>query len=789
MLGCQFFGRQGAGPAKPAAGQPTKRGAGAHAAIGQDRPAAKDAPAELLPQLAAALADSGWVRAANVDLLDRAAWRWKHPALEAVCGPESHAALAAALSANNRVVAANAAIMQVRAGAAAPAIHVVVAAVKDRSGPLPLRCAAAEALGRAATGEVKPLLLENAVQAAAPSAAYAAELQAELILALARQIHPASDPEFFQYLYAAAPVRAAGAPQATRQAAVVSPHVEVRSAAVAAWSGRAVALPPPLLARASDDDPRVRLLVVRLVGICGEPRAVEILQPALADGDLNVKLAAIAALGQLRGEGHAAAAKSLLLPLAGNPLGGERIRSEAVRALGALGDEQAVRAAAEDRSWRVRQAAAQALGDLPPSRRTQLAPALIADPSPMVQTQAIAIVGGWPLDEAVPLLLQALEQRSAAARKAAAEQLSRRWPDAQIFAPLAPPAVRQETLARLKEDWERSARTRDAGGGPSDSHVPASPTADPALLARARRLLLKLQTGGTTGDLQAVAQQLRSLGPELVAVAQSVPLEQPLPEALFSDLLPKLGEEYAALDRLQRGTADERRQALQFLSERGRSMPLPPLAARRLLELVLPQRDPQVWRGALAAVVLSGSPAAIRLATAGASHPDADIRRRSCEHLACFPDPRQAQVLLACAADTDPQVVRAALAALERGGQLPDAAPLDRLLAADDGLLRLAAARTLARLGAPQGWLALERLSFDANPEIRRHVAMALGELADPAGTDILIRLLDDRPAVQRAALQSLPLATGVELSAAEGSRPHSLAAQWKAWRAGQNHP
>jgi hypothetical protein len=106
------------------------------------------------------------------------------------------------------------------------------------------------------------------------------------------------------------------------------------------------------------------------------------------------------------------------------------------------------------------------------------------------------------------------------------------------------------------------------------------------------------------------------------------------------------------------------------------------------------------------------------------------------------------------------------------------------------------AAVALTRLGDPSGPDALERLAYSSDDAVRLQVAAAMGELARAEFLPALIRFLDDRQSIRRAALESLPRVAGRDVAeeasgGARGANGHvldfaqriDLWKQWYAWR------
>ena len=168
-------------------------------------------------------------------------------------------------------------------------------------------------------------------------AGYVPELHAELLYALARQEDAADDPRF--------------------TSAAASPAIEVRLAALECWAqGRTGELP---LEVEDCADPRERVRVAALAALVArqDPQALEYARRALLDTSLDVKLAAITALGRVSDEAARADLEKLLTS------NSEIMRGTAVAALGQRGARDVVLHAGHDRSWRVSPRGGRATGD------------------------------------------------------------------------------------------------------------------------------------------------------------------------------------------------------------------------------------------------------------------------------------------------------------------------------------------------------------------------------------------------------------------------------------------
>ncbi len=276
---------------------------------------------------------------------------------------------------------------------------------------------------------------------------------------------------------------------------------------------------------------------------------------------------------------------------------------------------------------------------------------------------------------------------------------------------------------------------------------------------------------------------------------------RPLPDRIYSEVLPAVSPEFATIQRLTSTDLSERRQAADAIKTEtfklGTSVAaqkrLGDLALERVVDLTIRESDSLVWSSIFAALADDDREPATRLAFAGLSHPAPEVRRRACEHLAMHPDPDHASLLAKSLADVNPTVVESAVRAMGRLPSIEDPQPLESVLGADDHALRVEAAAALARFGYPSGIAALERLGYDAAPKVRRLAALAMGRAADRSFVPVLIHLLDDRPEVSRAALESLPHAAGRDLlpaaTLAENSQPNPIQ-RWKDWyRTGFSSP
>jgi HEAT repeat protein len=852
MVGCQFSDRLAdslPGSADIAAGESVAASPSSQQQAATDASAGAETPTASQDDVRPVLAQATWfVRLPDRDAAPPSrAPRWRHPGLEDLLSrpPGFQPDFAHWLDDPDPTVAGNAAIAQARLGFDRGAAR-LAATVRRPELKLAMRRAAVEALGELpapqSVPELRTLLAQYGGQARrSGGVSDRPELHAELL-------------ETFSHL----------APADSRPllaVAVRSSSVSVRLAAVRAWPvDRGGPLPKEVTAACCDSNPRVRAAAMSLIAAQRPENAHVLIQRGLTDEDTTVRLAAVAGLGQLADPPARKVAVGLLTSR------NEITRTAAVAALAKMdaGDELA--AAAEDKSSRVRRAVATSLGHTPAAAGQEVALRMVQDPNRSVARTMIEAVAQWPLDRAGPVLLAGLTSRSSSVRHAAAEQLASRWPPAAEFTTDELASRKAGLLQSLNDRWTASVASSPATLTHEEArHRPAVPQ---AMAASQTATSDCLDAPGLYRDVEADLRVLanRSSSPSdqeravraLVAHGQSLPgpletivgdTKQPLPAAVYRQVLPRIDASFEALARLESPDLDQRRKAARSLVDETRDGPLPGLALRRLETLVIPEADASIWWNVELALASDPRPAAVRIHLAALSHPGPEVRRRACRYLAHQRDPRHAAVLFATLDDPSPVVVLAAVVALghlgaqETAGRaspspvtgtqvaqssldtLPDldrhvstaiairpletnrgdlsdarAEERDRQREALEGLLlrrdpwlRLAVAETLTKRGYPSGPAALERLAYDGDPQIRRQVAEKMGQkmgrLSRRTFVATLVRLLDDRHDVRKMALASLQKIVPQEIDVAPDGSTRTFDQQisrWKRWYADQ---
>ena len=196
-------------------------------------------------------------------------------------------------------------------------------------------------------------LLDDYGNASAPG--YLPELHAELLRNLARHVD-ASASRFFAE-------------------ALVAKNADVRQAGLYAYTiSRTGILPARAVELRKDTNPRVRSATLACLAARQHPQALEYAEAALTDFHLDVRLAAVHALGDLGGD---KARTDLQRLLTHEP---ETIRAGAILALAAAGDDVTVFASANDPSWQVPPQHGAGIGLFPDAARRNDCPT-IADGS------------------------------------------------------------------------------------------------------------------------------------------------------------------------------------------------------------------------------------------------------------------------------------------------------------------------------------------------------------------------------------------------------------------------
>lgn len=528
----------------------------------------------------------------------------------------------------------------------------------------------------------------------------------------------------------------------------------------------------PLIGKVQDAVPEVRKVTARALGELGDLRAASALMLALQDASPEVRLEAVAALGSLRSDEAVSAITPLLAapevsegaigfyPGRGQPVtgvGSAEVRASALRALGEIGSEAAIKAlltalGKDDPSAArspVRDAlaaagkpaaaalvgyisgspsangaagAALALGAL--REKSGEVPVIRAMQRGVVPTRfglrALAQIGS---PSALPTVLEMLDEPDPGTRKEAIRAAIALLDPAQIDGrPVDPASALLRDAATPIDEKIELARLLGRTGAPR-AEVALLPLLAAKPLAL-RLAVLEAIAGLTRGSAALDAALEKALEDESAEVRQraAAALARVGRPAIASELLRRLTES-AEQDRGALGVA-----LSGVLSRVDAS--LAPALVSRVREAIA--TAPEAARDALIEGLgrMRASEAGTALARIGGG--SIDDRRKAAEALAGHPEREEA--LRALAADADPSV-------------------------------RANAAWSLGAIGARGSAVALARLTADPDVAVAGSAAAALGRVAERAGDAALaagplcVALRDPRPYVRANALEGLSLA------------------------------
>ncbi len=414
-----------------------------------------------------------------------------------------------------------------------------------------------------------------------------------------------------------------------------------------------------------------------------------------------------------------------------------------------------------DRSWRVRRAVAEGLKRLPPQQARPLALRLLQDISPLVQEAVVESIAAWPPEVSVPVWCRALESNVYSVRAAARERLHKYIPAARAFSLTASLEQRRRLARELLQKWQTDHHRKEGKKTPADRDVgQALPGPVPDAVGQRLAALLQRDPGAHIASHDhatwlAALQEHRDVLP--LWLEQQLLAGRDIQAALRGEVLEILGGPFRVLARWERASVSERRLLARQLRSLAATKRLGPVVHYVLADRLRREKDPLVWQAALQALGHEESTWAIQIARLGTQHADPEVRRQACLYLRDHPRPEHYPWLAERGQDDQTPVVLAAAEALGRCEHPQAPKALQRLLLAPQGSVQVAAARALARHHPEAGRRALERLCWHRQWQVRRQAALALAELGHRESVPVLLRLLDDVPAVRQAALQGLP--------------------------------
>jgi cellulose synthase operon protein C len=629
------------------------------------------------------------------------------------------------------------------------------------------------------------------------------------VVALGRVL---GDPDPHVRLAAAAAMGASGMSEAVSPLLghLDDPAAEVREEVARALGrvgdARAVV---PLIGKVQDSVPEVRRTVARALGELGDVRASSALMLALLDASAEVRLSAVTALGQLRSEEAVTTIAPLVeadpsadpssgyypggRPPGASGVGTGEVRSAALRALGRIGSDAAVKVLV-----------AALVKDDPSAPRSPVRDALAAA-GKRAAAASIALLGGSPQGNAgagAALVLGALHDKDGVPAVVHAMQrgaVPLRW-GLEALAQIGSPAALPPVLEVL-DDPDPAAR-KEAIRAAYALLDPAHPDGRPIDPARAA-----LADAATPIDEKI--ELCRMLGRTGAARAQEIllPLVKARPAALRLAVIEALGTLHAGsaatdkalVEALDDEAPEVRLKAATALARVGGALAAPLLLDRLT---VAAEQD----RGALG-IALSGALAragepgqkdasaalAERVRDAVAASPEA-ARDALIEGLGRMraPEAGSALATLGGSSIDDRRKVAEALA-----GHPEAAAALVKLTADADPGVRANAVWSLGATGKKEHIAIVEKLVKDPDAAVAGNAAGALGRIAereagsaDQAAAALCPALADERPYVRANAITGLSLAgarceagTVRDVLARDPSEAVRLAAADALWR------
>ncbi|MBK8254748.1 MAG: HEAT repeat domain-containing protein [Polyangiaceae bacterium] len=526
----------------------------------------------------------------------------------------------------------------------------------------------------------------------------------------------------------------------------------------------------PLIGKVQDSVPEVRKTVSRALGDLADTRATSALMLALTDASMDVRLSAVEALGKIRSDEATPAVTALLEardttdpnmyayrggPIAAAPtVGASEVRDAAIRALGRIGSDAAVKALigvlSEDDSLTGRSAVREALVEAGKPAATALITLLGASPTPSAAAGAALVLGTLKAPESEKPITLAMQRGTVPLRHGLRAL-------AMLGSPTALPTVLEQI-----DDPDPTVRIEAIRTASSllDPAKPDGRAVDPAREALKdaatpmdeRIELVKLL--GRTGSPRAHEVLLP------LAKAKSLGVRSATIEALGVLRAGAPAVDEALLEALNDEQPDIRQKAAMALARVGTAA-----AAGKLLERlnIAAEQD----RGAIG-LALSGSLAratdaklAERVAASISSAPDI-ARDALIEGLGRMPGDAAGKALASMASGSvdDRRKVAEALA-----GHAEQSAVAVKFLADADAGVRANAAWSLGHFGKKENIAQLAALLKDPDVAVAGNAAAALGRIGkrDGAAKDVSTHLCaatsDTRSYVRANALTALSIA------------------------------
>ncbi len=513
-------------------------------------------------------------------------------------------------------------------------------------------------------------------------------------------------------------------------------RAEVARALGRIGDGRAVV---PLVGKVQDSVSDVRKAVARALGDLADARAVSALMLALQDAAYEVRVEAVGALGKIRSDEATLAIAPLVEPVAGADalpmalprgaapapaaVGATEVRLAALRALGRIGSEQAVKilvgALAKEEPGAQRTPARQALIAAGKLAVPVLIASLAGSPSANAAAGAALALGGIQAKEGAPAIVRAMQRGIVPLRfglralggVAAPEAL----PTVLELIDDEDPSVRREAVRAaiaLLDPAHPDGRAVDpasevlaSAATPLDEKIELVRLLGRTGAPRAQKVLLSLAHTKSVGLRLAVLEALGALGAGSAevdaALLEALSDESPEVRLVAAGALARVGGQATArklLERLSLAAEQDRGALGVAISGALARATDPALAAEVERALAI---APETARDALIEGLgrMRGDAAGAVLERLGRG--SIDDRRKVAEALAGHPE--QVKALVGLAGDADPSVRAGAAWSLGAVGKKEHAAALSALLGDPDIAVAGNAAAALGRVAGREG--------------------------------------------------------------------------------------
>lgn len=449
------------------------------------------------------------------------------------------------------------------------------------------------------------------------------------------------------------------------------------------------------------------------------PDAESILTSQLRDADLLVQNKAIESLGLLGTE----TALELLISQTKRLQVSSRV--SATKGLTPWG-VQYLAPLKNDTSSMVRLTVAEGLSNTPSPEAALLLQSLVHDRNTEVQLSVVDSISHWPDELAIPLLLEGIQEGAYKTRRKSIIQLIDRTGSGGSISIEASRAERIAAVRKLIQE-------KQLPSGLSDQLMKHG-LQSPHQINNTRIAVIQAHFQDVVNQPRESTQyhhayqELSNITTNEITVLEKLILDTSveIPSEIYSDLLPELNPNYAALNQLTSSQVSDRRKAAQELYLDSQKKSLSPVIVKRLRTLMTHEHDRLVWRIVMSSIAQDSYEDTAQLALLAINHNWPDIRILGCDYFGAHRLPQYAHWLMPLLNDKNKSVQLAAINALglchnpiaitgiQNSSQDQTAAPsLRALLTHSNARIRFQTVVALSRLGDIEGMQEMVRLSND----------------------------------------------------------------------------